>query len=95
MDECLVARNAVTIIKRTLARARKVHQPALDPQPVALNMEAIHVDGPQVLHEQEQQHQSDNTGSGPELDWFSSFPLDPQQAMFWTEWTHEVDLLGT
>lgn len=35
MDDCLVAKNAVAIITRTLARAKKVHQPALFTVPAA------------------------------------------------------------
>jgi hypothetical protein len=31
-----------------------------------------------------------------EFDWLDAFPFDDgQQALFWTEWAHELDVLGT
>ena len=31
-----------------------------------------------------------------DLDWLNAFPFDhSQQALFWTEWAHELDTLGT
>lgn len=96
MDDCLVARNAAAIIRRTLARAKKVHQPALRTQQTLSTTEAFQIDETrEVRNEDQQYNEVSDFETSPELDWFSSFPLDPQQAMFWTEWSHEVDLLGT
>lgn len=31
-----------------------------------------------------------------DLNWLNAFPFDDgQQALFWTEWAHELDILGT
>lgn len=95
MDECSVARNAASIVRRTLARAKKVHQPALSTQQILPTTEAIQTETLEVCNEDQQHHEVGDFETSPELDWFSSFPLDPQQAMFWTEWSYEVNLLGT
>lgn len=95
MDECVVARNATAIIRRTLARARKVHQPALEAQHVSSATEAVDAGRTQASSSEEQYQESSGLDIGPDLDWLNSFPFDPQQALFWTEWSHEVDLLGT
>lgn len=110
MDECLVARNATAIIKRTLARARKVPQPALDGrQPSASHI----ADLSGALHpaiDLEQQRELDNLDSllqpqgmdndvaetMDDLDWLNAYPVDDgQQSLFWTEWAHELNTLGT
>lgn len=113
MDDCLVARNATAIIKRTLARAKKTPQPAL----AALAQQSAssqHGDGdgelgPLVGVERQTQSDSDDTlfqshamdsdGLGEsvdDLEWLSAYPFDDgQQALFWTEWAHEIDTLGT
>ncbi|KAK5302100.1 hypothetical protein LTR80_002966 [Exophiala xenobiotica] len=108
MDECLVARNATAIIKRTLARARKVPQPALDGrQPSSSHV----ADLSGALHpatDLEQQTEFDTTLLQPhgmdddlgetvdDLDWLNAYPFDDgQQSLFWTEWAHELNTLGT
>jgi hypothetical protein len=107
MDDCVVARNATSIIKRTLARAKKVRQPAL----VSSASQDGNLNG--VLHPAvnlENQTESENADTlhphamdGDELgeamgdlDWISTYPFnDSQQASFWTEWAHEINTLGT
>jgi hypothetical protein len=110
MDDCLVARNAIVIIKRTVARAKRVSQPALSAQ----SSTRSHDDdldgtlGP--LANVERQIETGNsdtillstttTGNGlsetvSDMDWFGTYPSDDsQQALFWTKWVHELDSLG-
>ena len=110
MDECLVARNATAIIKRTLARAKKVPQPTLDAQQSSLSQDADLNGALRSPIDLEQQTESDNVdtllqphamdgGLGEtvsDLDWLSAYPFDDsQQALFWTQWAHELDTLGT
>ncbi|EXJ67589.1 uncharacterized protein A1O5_09602, partial [Cladophialophora psammophila CBS 110553] len=111
MDDCLVARSATAIIKRTLARAKKVPQPALVAYQ-SLAFQDTGLDdalGPPVYLESEKE--SDNIDTLPQsqeiesdglgetvgdLDWLNTYPFDDsQQALFWTEWAHEIDALGT
>ena len=110
MDECLVARNATAIIKRTLTRARKVPQPALDGrQPSSSRVEdlsgALH---PAIDLEQQTELNNLDTLLQPQgmdadlgetvddLDWLNAYPFDDgQQSLFWTEWAHELNTLGT
>ena len=108
MDDCLVARNATTIIKRTLARAKKVPQPAL----IASSSQEPDLNGTSLPHvNMEHQTESDNvdtllqshamngndlSGSVGDLDWLSAYPFDDTHlSLFWTEWAHEIDTLGT
>ena len=111
MDDCLVARNATAIIKRTLARAKKVHQPALVAQPSSTSQAADLNSALRPPVNMERQTESDNVDTLSQshamdgddlgetvgdLDWLSTYPFDDsQQALFWTEWAHEIDTLGT
>ena len=114
MDDCLVARNATAIIRRTLARARKVPQPALLAQLSSSSSSQIaHLNGAlrppvNVEHQTESDnnfdtllpsHAMDDDDLGEtvaDIDWLSTYPFDDsQQALFWTEWAHEIDTLGT
>lgn len=111
MDECLVARKAMAIIKRTLARARNVPQPALiarqflpsqdadlngalhPPVNVEHQMQSGKFDTPLQSQTIDDDHLDGIMG---DLDWLSTYPFDDsQQALFWTEWAHEIDTLGT
>lgn len=111
MDDCLVARNATAIIKRTLVRAKKVPQPALVAQQSSSSQDS-HLNGAlrppvNVEHQTEsdnvdtllQSHAMDGDDLGEtvgDLDWLGTYPFDDsQQALFWTEWAHEIDTLGT
>ncbi|KAK5952202.1 hypothetical protein OHC33_006675 [Knufia fluminis] len=109
MDDCLVARNAVALIKRTLARARKVPQPALIAQQISatddtdingiqrLPVDLEHETVPNNVDTLSQPYAINNNDAGEavgDLDWLSTFD-DSQQALFWTEWAHEIDTLGT
>ena len=39
---------------------------------------------------------TNNTVDDDELNWLNAFPFDDgQQALFWTEWAHGLDVLGT
>jgi hypothetical protein len=111
MDDCLVARNATAIIKRTLARAKKVPQPALFVQPSAsfqdtdlsgtlrppANMEyGIESDNGDKLLQSSMPNGNTLDETVDELDWLDAYPFDDsEQASFWTEWAHEIDSLGT
>ncbi len=111
MDDCLVARNAIAIIKRALARAKKVHQPVLFAQQSSSSRDAELRDVLAPANNIEHQRESDNTNPGlqsyamddgnlgepvDEFDWLSTYPFDDsQQALFWTEWAHEIETLGT
>lgn len=111
MDDCLVARNATAIIKRTLARAKKVQQTALVAQQSSSSQMAD-LNGAlrppiNVEHQTEpgnadtllQSHAMDGDDLGEavgDLDWLNTYPFDDsQQALFWTEWAHEINILGT
>ena len=109
MDECVVARNATCIIKRALCRAKKVPHPGIDAQDssnaqqqagmatafwdatdvdrsgdTAIVPSAVAIEG------------NANNTVDDELNWLNPFPFDDgQQALFWTEWAHELDVLGT
>ena len=111
MDECLVARNATAIIKRALARAKKVPQPALSLQqsssvPAADGIGALH--SPAIVPYRTEAGIDDSAANSyaldgeilgeaiGDLDWLGTYPFDDgQQALFWTEWAHEIDTLGT
>ncbi|KIX02764.1 uncharacterized protein Z518_08706 [Rhinocladiella mackenziei CBS 650.93] len=104
MDDCSVARNATAIIKRTLARAKKVPQPALGAQQSSSFQDAdLHgtlrppVDAnPRPQPEDVDTLFQPQVMDGDDLDWLDVYPFDDsQQALFWTEWAHELDTLGT
>ena len=111
MDDCVVARNAAAIIKRALARAKKVPQPALVAQQSSLpeNADLNGVLRPPSSSEHQldpgnvgtllQPDAIDGDGLGEtveDLDWLGTYPFDDsQQALFWTEWAREIDTLGT
>jgi hypothetical protein len=109
MDDCQVAKNAATIIKRTLARARKVRQPALTaPRGSELgdadNIEPSHLPIYAQSQLQDDDDDIDNllpvaensfNETAEDLDWLNTYSLDEsQQALFWTEWAHNLDTLG-
>jgi len=111
MDDCLVARNATAIIKRTLARAKKAPPPALVVQQSSLYQDTVlngslrpPVNGERQVEVetvdtllQSQTLDGDDLGeTAGDLDWLSNYPFDDsQQALFWTEWAHGIDILGT
>ena len=111
MDDCLVARISTTIIKRTLARAKKVLQPALLAQQSSSSQDqnlnsALHhpinvehgaeSDNVDTLLQSREIDGDDLGETVGDLDWLSTYPFDDsQQALFWTEWAHEIDTLGT
>lgn len=111
MDECLVARNAACIIKRTLARARRVPQPNLNALPLlpshATDLNEGFVRPDDDLEQQtgsgnqvgllQPPHVDDQLGEiGEDLEWLNVDHFnDGQQALFWTEWVHELGTLGT
>lgn len=111
MDDCVVAKNAAAIIKRALARAKKVPQPALIAQqfPSSQNadfngtlqpsesterqMETANIDMPSQSYGVEGVNQGNTIN---DLAWLDNYQFDDsQQALFWTEWAHEIDSLGT
>lgn len=110
MDECLVARNATAIIKRTLARAKRVTQSALFAQQPSSSQSGNSHGAPRAHINLDNQTESDNVEtlsqahtmdrdefdeSSANFDWLNSYPFnDNQQALFWTEWAHEIDTLG-
>ncbi|KAH8705745.1 fungal-specific transcription factor domain-containing protein [Talaromyces proteolyticus] len=108
MDDCVVARNAASIIKRTLARAKQMSQPALAPSssqdgdlngvlhpPVNLENQTESDNRDTLLQSQEMNGDELGEAVG-DLDWISTYPFnDSQQASFWTEWAHEINTLGT
>lgn len=107
MDDCLVARNATTIIKRTLARAKKVPQDALVPQQsssshaesftrtlrnsVSMSLHTGY-DDVDTLTQSNAMGGDDLGENVGDLDWLSTF--DDNQALFWSSWAHEIDTLG-
>jgi len=114
MEECMVARNAICIIKCALSRAKNVQQTALNTQQTRTapnaqgNTElrqptsdeatlAQPGDFNDIIPEGEVEESSyDNFGD--DLNWLDTNPNpfdDYQQALFWTTWGQEVDLLGT
>lgn len=106
MDECVVAKNAAAIVKRTLARARKAPQqvfttldvsPEGAPPPPSGDMgqptDFSGVDNT-AMHTETPNDGLDDTVDG--FDWLNPCAFDDsQQALFWTEWAHELDTLGT
>jgi hypothetical protein len=109
MDECIVARNATSIIKRALGRAKKVPRPGFDVQ-----AQNLHQRGGMVtaIWDAANMGGSGSSATLPssaaaieenasnilddELNWLDAFPFDDgQQALFWTEWAHELNVLGT
>jgi hypothetical protein len=105
MDDCVVARNATSIIQRTLARAKKIGQPALVPSS-SQDGDLNGVLRPAVNVENHSEADNSDTLLHPhtmelgeamdDLDWISTYPFnDSQQASFWTEWAHEINTLGT
>jgi hypothetical protein len=106
MEECVATRNATLIIKRTLARAKRVPQGIGLKQPVANDQgvergptwidfdpsNAANLFASDGLGENAEGIAADN----PELDWLNtSFPVDDgHQALFWAEWAHRLEGLG-
>ncbi len=109
MDECVVARNATSIIKRALCRAKKVPYPGSDNQDSdnthqLSGMATTIWDTADMDRSDDISNMSSSVAIGgttnntvdDDLNWFNAFPLDDgQQALFWTEWAHELDVLGT
>lgn len=111
MEECMVARNAICIIKRALSRAKSVQQPVLPQTSHSLNPQETGVKEcasngtnlPQtanfndIISECEVENNS-YVDFGDSFTWLEANPNpfdDYQQALFWTTWGQEVDLLGT
>jgi hypothetical protein len=111
MEECIVARNAICIIKRALSRAKSVQQTALPQTSPPLNPQETGIEHstsngtnlPQPVSFNdiisECEVDSNSYGDfGDGLTWLETNPNpfdDYQQALFWTTWGQEVDLLGT
>ena len=107
MDDCLVARNATHIVKRALVRARKLPQPVIfqalqaqsSPPPLASNTlplprqnESVQQNGPMELFGPQDNGFDDGSA---DLEWFNAYPYDSStQALFWTGWANELDVLG-
>lgn len=110
MDDCVVARNATALITRTLARAKKVHQPALSVQRSSSSQNAdLNValrspitvehqtgsDSVDTLLQSRAMDGDDLAEIVDDLDWLNTYPFDDsQQALFWTEWAHEINTLA-
>jgi hypothetical protein len=110
MDECIVARNATLIIKRALCRAKKVPHLGFDAQD-SCNVQqqaGIVTDIWNVTNADPSGDTNimsslvtiegavNNNVDDGDLNWLNAIPFDDgQQAMFWTEWAHELDVLGT
>lgn len=107
MDDCLVARNATAIIKRTLARAKKVPQDALVAHQSSSHSESFTrtlrnsvnsglqtgYDDVDTLTQSNAMEGDDLGETVDDLDWLGTF--DGNQALFWSSWAHEIDSLGT
>ena len=103
MDECIVARNAISIIKRTLSRAKIVTQPAV-------NVEHSSYAHGSAIAQLPWSGTGPDLGSGistilPEIEtngtetdnlsWLDPNPFDNfPQSLFWTTWAQEVSALG-
>lgn len=98
LDECVVTRNATIIIKRTLARAKKAskgapYAPQMSPATNGQNQ-------PQYLagDDMSSEYPANLSQMGDaEIDWGNlELPMeDSQQALFWVEWGHLLNDLGT
>ncbi|KAH8886240.1 hypothetical protein GQ53DRAFT_845046 [Thozetella sp. PMI_491] len=111
MDDCLVARNAAAIITRTLARAKRAHQPApFPPLPSASqdpdsagdmhppNVTDLHTESGDIAALVPPPGTTDDSlgETADDMDWLSTYALDDgQQSLFWTKWAHEMNTLGT
>lgn len=110
MDECVVARNSIKIIKRTLSRAKAVHATPSHVDRSSTTQEPGETESAWDSTSVQQGVSSDDTfaaidtGTGEyralddDIDWFSTDPNpfeDYQQALFWTTWAQEVNSLGT
>lgn len=114
MDECVVARNATAIVKRTLARARKVpHPPWLGGQGASSastqrdeinSLPEVDINPDQTLapNHPGTTLQPNTADVSVDLtltdldDWLNNYPPDDnQQSLFWTQWAHDLDQLGT
>lgn len=110
MDECIVAGNALHIIKRALTRARGV-QFAMQDDDVLSNPHGQDKER-SVLRNSNSQQERGNTNIVPEagtqdmmpstvddcVAWLDANPNSLehyQQALFWKTWAEEVDILGT
>lgn len=110
MDECTVAKNAMSIIKRTLSRAKGVQQPALNSDPssnaqesgmersVSENIDLCEEVGfTNTISEVEAEGTAYDDAVKDGLTWLDTNPNpfdDCQQSLFWTTWAQEVDVLG-
>ncbi|GAM88143.1 hypothetical protein ANO11243_061740 [Dothideomycetidae sp. 11243] len=101
IDDCIVTKNAIVIIKRTLQRAQSVSQPALTPRPVPASRPAntsSEVADPNMLQDFSFMEMGINDGNGTGLDdleWMNDYSIDAtQQAAFWTEWAQKLDTLN-
>ncbi|KAK5064310.1 hypothetical protein LTR84_000143 [Exophiala bonariae] len=111
MEECMVARNAICIIKRALARAKGVEQPVLKPESSSTILKSQNIFGASALNSASLSSPINFDtvlpAVGDEADmsegveycftWLGNNPNpfdDYQQALFWSTWGQEVDLLG-
>lgn len=111
MDECIVARNAIKIVQRAVDRAKKSPQLTIFSQQSSsttsndfngvsqssalMNRQTNGENNATPLQFQATDY-SGHGGAFDDLDWLSTFPFnDNQQALFWTQWAHEIDTLGT
>jgi hypothetical protein len=107
MEESAVARNSTLIVIRTLARAKKVPQPAIDAQQLApQRIDAFDVDlelpwigsGQQPTPASDAVQQVNAVGDdvlrpGEEYDWMSALLDNSQQTLLWAEWIRELESL--
>lgn len=96
MDECIVARNAICIIQRALARARDVQQPMLDDETL-LNPTEQDAGGTPTIRRPQAEEMMHGTVDDC-VAWLDANPNsmeDYQQALFWKTWAEELDRLGT
>lgn len=110
MEECMVARNAICIIKRALTRAKGVDQLVLVPESTSISGNSQSYLRPSASNSTSMTNPANfNTmlsevGAETSVEtfddcftWLDNNPNpfdDYQQALFWTTWGQEVDLLG-
>jgi hypothetical protein len=112
MDECVVTRNAICIIKRALSRAKQAAHPEFDTARDSSDAARPQADVGMAVWDTTDMGQSDEATMVPsfvanegtavnstvdgDLSWLNSFQFDDgHQALFWTEWARELDVLGT
>lgn len=95
MDECVVTKNAGTIIKRTLARAKEycslTHETSHPGAELQHNSSKF---GTVQKHDQFPAALASGEHVGESLFRFDSGADDDEQALFWKEWANSLDMLG-